>query len=106
MILELLLFNVVVLFGMYTGLRLRFKRLQDEKSKEQNVRALGLLLSNYDARNGPHSLNTQCKLLDKFEKECDELIEGLASQNDFDEAENVMILAKYRDSNDRTRTAG
>lgn len=104
---ELVFFNLIALFGIYTGLRFRMRSKVSKSAEHQNLKAMNLIFKNYHARNSKLPLNQKIDMLKEFEAGVDKLVEGYNEAKELPSGENVSMLEAYRQSkNEGLKKAG
>lgn len=95
MMMELLVFNFMVLAAIIAGVYFFFQNKHVKRLEEDSLKASRLLLDYYNMRNGDYSAEQKFKFAMNFDKQVDEFIESQQEEH-VQLSDNVKLISDYK----------
>lgn len=89
---SLVIFNAILLLGIYSLIKYRVHKKYEHRHESQNVKALNLVLQYVALRNGDLSAVEKLEKLNEFDRACDKLASDYCDNDEFSGLENVTYI--------------
>lgn len=89
----LIVFNAILLFGIYALIKYRLHKKFEHSHESQNIKALNLVLQYVALRHGNLSAVEKLERLNEIDRACDKLAQDYCANSDFSNSENVTYIS-------------